>query len=188
MRNFIHGVLVVVALVVFTAIAPNFYGDVFRIGSLATASFPTASAGGSGAMLWDSTLKKAFLSNGTTWNEVSDGPVTLNSVPLTGLMAVATFGGEVLPARAFTVAAIRFRISVAGNTGSTNAVLRVSDGTNNCDAAFACNSAAVNYRVATTGTCTFAASASLTYSVNAVGDCVTPPTILGGEVIEGNWR
>lgn len=163
------------------------YNALLKLHGLSTASFPAAAASNRGGLLWDSTLSKTFISSGTAWNEVDDGPVTLTSVP-GGLLAVADIGGGSLPARAFTVSAMRYRISVAGAAGTTNATVRVTDGSNNCDASFACNTVAGNYRVATSGTCAFAASASLTYTVTSIGDCGPAPTLLGAVDIEGNWR
>lgn len=138
-----------------------------------------------GAVLLDSevfgTLPTANGGTGGTY------PITLTSIPLSGSLSAATLNSLVLPARSFTVTAQRINVSVAGSTGSTNVVLRVTDGTNNCDASFACNATAGAKRPTLSGTCTFSASATLTMSVNSTGDCVTPPVILGVLDIEGNW-
>lgn len=118
-------------------------------------------------------------------------PDTLTSIALSGTLAAATIGKVALPARAFTVTSPRVDVSVAGSTGSTNVVLRVTDGTNTCDGTFACNATAGAKRptlVNSGGTgCVFPASAVLTISVNSIGDCVTPPVILGPLDLEGNW-
>lgn len=163
------------------------YNAILKLHGLSTASFPAAAAANRGGLLWDSTLSKTFISSGTAWNEVDDGPVTLTSQPV-GALAVVDVGGGALPPRAFTVSAIRYRISVAGTLGSTNVTFRVTDGVSNCDATFACNTGVGSYRTTTAGACAFAASAALTYTVTGLGDCATPATILGALDIEGNWR
>lgn len=99
-------------------------------------------------------------------------------------VASTTYGGEVFPSQATTVTAARFRVRTAGAGGSTNFTFRASDGTNNCDCTFACNSAVGNYRNACSGSCVFAASASMTYSVPSIGDCTTGPDIQGNVIIE----
>lgn len=181
-------IVVALAALVFLTGAANVLGNVLRPHRVATASFPAASALLEGGLLFDTTTSQLKRASASAWNPVNDGPVTLSSQPASGALAAISLGGGVLPARAFTATAIRFRISAAGVAGTTNNVVRISDGTNNCDASFACNSAVANYRITTTGACNFAASASLTYSVNAIGDCASPTTVLGAVDIEGEWR
>lgn len=114
-------------------------------------------------------------------------PFTLDSVYVNEPTTAKTYGGGVLPATSFLAQAIRYRTSLAGAGGTTNWVFRISDGSNNCDCSVACNTAAGNLRTACSGSCTFAASASLTYSVNSIGDCATGATVLGNVTIEGRW-
>ena len=106
--------------------------------------------------------------------------------------ATTTYGGDVLPAYPFTVSQATFRTSAAGSGGSTDFAFRVSDGTNHCDCTMACNVVAGNKNPTCAGAggtgCSFAASASLTYSVNSIGDCTTGPTIVGNVQVRGSWK
>lgn len=125
----------------------------------------------------------------TTGYFTSTTPFALDSVYVNTTISAFTYGGSVLPAHAFTAQAIRYRVRTVGSGGSTNATFRVSDGTNNCDFSFACNQAAASYRQATTaGTCTFAASATLSYAFSSTGDCTTKTDILGNIAIDGIWQ
>lgn len=120
---------------------------------------------------------------------ISGTPFPLDFVFVGAATVAGTiYGGTALPAKAFTVTESRFRISVAGSGGSTNAVFRITDGSNNCDCAFACNVAGGNKDIACTGNCAFAASASLTESMNSIGNCAIGPTILGNVGVWGNWQ
>lgn len=101
------------------------------------------------------------------------------------LVAGTTIGGGIWPAQATTLRAIRFRVSVAGAGGTTNATIRASDGASNCDFSFACNTATGNKRIAATGSCVFAASASITYTVPTIGNCASGPTAQGNINVEG---
>ena len=119
---------------------------------------------------------------------------TLASVYINGVTLAATnYGGDVLPAQAFTVAQVTFRISTAGSGGTTSFAFRISDGTNICDCTLACNSAgSTNYNTTCAGAggsgCALPASANLTYSVNSIGDCTVGPTILGTVQVRGTWQ
>lgn len=44
---------------------------VLRVGRIATASLPTASAAGAGAIVYDSTANKLKVSNGTSWETIT---------------------------------------------------------------------------------------------------------------------
>lgn len=116
-------------------------------------------------------------------------PVTLVFIH-SAIVAATTYSLEPGPPVPFRIDAVRFTITATGAGGSTNATFRASDGANNCDCAFACNTAGnTGYRVACTGTCaSFAASAAMTYSVTSIGDCVTGPLILGNLNVEGRTR
>lgn len=120
-------------------------------------------------------------------------PFTLSSFYVNAAVpaGATTFGGTVLPARAFTALAVRFRNSTASGGGGGTTTFRVSDGTNNCDFAVNCTGTTgnVNIRqVTTAGTCAFAASATLTYSSTASTCTTTQPTVLGTVDVEGNWQ
>lgn len=169
------------------AARPKFIGSITRLGSAAFSFFPSASSQNLGGLLYDETGAAPMFSNGTSWLPL-EGPVTLSSVYVNALLSVLTFGGEQLPARSFEVQAVRYRISVPGAIGSTDATFRISDGTSNCDCNFACDLSAGSKRMACSGTCVMPASAALSYAFISTGDCVTAPTILGNVAIEGRWR
>src|SRR3990167_2746584 len=120
----------------------------------------------------------------------STSPETISNV-FVGAVTVAstTYGGDVLPANAYTVTQVTFRTSAAGSGGTTDFAFRVSDGTNHCDCTFACNTGAGNINTTCAGAggtgCAYAASASLTYSVNSIGDCTVGPTIVGNVQVRG---
>lgn len=118
----------------------------------------------------------------------SSTPHTLTAVYTNlRLSAGTTYGGGVLPAHPFTVQAIRYRIRQVGTAGTTNATWRIA-GAGNCDCTFACNAAVGNYRSTCSGSCAFAASDNLTYSVTSIGDCGAGPDLLGNVTIEGIWQ
>lgn len=109
-------------------------------------------------------------------------------------VASTNYGGDALPAHAFTVTEAAFRTSVAGSGGTTDFALRISDGTNHCDCTMPCNADAGNQHLNCLGSdggagpCAFAASAELTYSVNSIGDCTTGPTVVGNAQVRGIWQ
>jgi hypothetical protein len=120
------------------------------------------------------------------------GPTTLSSFLVNGVVTAASYGGTVLPARAFLVQAVRFRVSVAAS-GAGTVTLRASDGTNNCDAAVSCALATTNTSLRqaaapSAGSCTFPASATITYSVASSTCAVTQPLVLGTVDVEGTWQ
>lgn len=111
--------------------------------------------------------------------------------PLT--VAPGDLGGKVLPpTRYLKITATELRVSASGLAGSTNVVFRVTDGTNTCDCAFACNISTGNKRVACSDNggsgCLFPPSADLTYSWNSAGDCATPPSVVGNVDVSGDWQ
>lgn len=120
-------------------------------------------------------------------------PFTLDAVYVNGVATATTYGGGVLPARAFTVTGIKYRVRTAGSGGTTNAVFQVSDGTNTCTCSYACNATQGSKLTACAngaGTgCVYAASATLTYSFTSVGDCAgTTADIQGNINVQGNWQ
>lgn len=206
---------VLAALFVFalaaTAFAQVAMGDLFQLGRRGRLLFPSPSATTQGALLVDQDAGVLYLQDGFNWQPVVNvvssptglkvaadgglvtintaGPSTLSSVFVNAVtVAATTYGGEVLPDAGFVVTAARFRVSVAGSGGTTDAVFRATDGVSNCDCPFACNQASGNKRVVCAGSCSFGAGAPLTYSFNSIGDCVTGPTVLGTVAVEGNWQ
>lgn len=124
---------------------------------------------------------------------VSATPFTLADIYVNNIPLLFTYGGGTLPARAFTVQAVRFYVRTAGSGGTTNATFQTSDGTNTCNCSYACNQATGSKRAACVngaGTgCVYAASAALTYAFTAVGDCAATSADLGGNVsVEGIWQ
>lgn len=116
----------------------------------------------------------------------------ITSVPPISV-APGSLAGKVLPPdRYLLITAVSLRVSVSGQTGSTDVVFRATDGTNVCDCAFACNISTGNKRVACTGTggggCLLPPSADLTYSWESAGDCLTPPTVQGNVDVNGEWQ
>lgn len=120
-------------------------------------------------------------------------PTSLLTSVFVGAVTVAStnYGGDVLPAAAFTVTSATMRTSAAGSGGTSNFAFRISDGTNHCDCTMACNAVAGNKSLTCAGAggsgCALPASASLTYSVNSIGDCSAGPTVVGNVQVRGYW-
>jgi hypothetical protein len=168
--------------------SPTILGNVWRLHNIAVASFPAASALFEGGMLYDTTNDAPYFATAAAWINL-EHPTSLASVYVNAVTTASTiYGGQTLPARAFTVNAVAFRVRTAGSGGTTNAVIRVTDGSNSCDASWACNTAAGNQRLTPSGTCAFAASSALTFTVNTIGDCSAGPDIFGNVEIIGSWR
>lgn len=112
---------------------------------------------------------------------------TLSSVyPNAAVTTGLVMGGAGLPGESgFTVNGVGFYVSASGVGGSTNMTIRVSDGTTNCDFSIACNTATGPKQLANAG-CSYAAGATLTYSINTRGDCGTGATIKNIDV-QGYW-
>lgn len=150
-----------------------------------------------GVNLTDGDLAYAFRNNSAyvaTIDEqgyiASTTPHTMFVTYVNNTIAAFTYGGGVAPAHDFEVSAVRFSIRTAGSGGSSNATIRISDGTSNCDCSFACNTAAGNQRIAcgTDANCDFEASDSMTVSVSSVGDCTVTTDILGNIEFETLWE
>jgi hypothetical protein len=118
---------------------------------------------------------------------IASGPVLASqtewpfvSVWLNGLASVQTLGGiKVGAGYGLIITNVTFYTSVVA-TGAGNTVLRISDGTNNCDATLSCTTVnnTTGAKAATpTGTCTFATGATLTASVQTAGCATTQPTL-----------
>ena len=78
---------------------------------------------------------------------------------------------------AITITKLNVDIQVTGIGGTSNEIIRISDGSNNCDATFACNTSAIAYSLTPSGTCTFTSGMTLLYTINSQGDCVTAANI-----------
>lgn len=128
---------------------------------------------------------------GAQWAQFAHkAPVYLPPVYVgAALVASTTLGGFVLPTSEVTdVSAIQFYVSASGSGGSTNAGIRASDGTNNCDFNFACNLSTGAKRVTGTGTCQFTWGKTLTWTVTGIGNCATGPTLAGNLTPEALWN
>jgi len=108
------------------------------------------------------------------------GAIYINDV----IAAGSTYGGQVVK-RGTTFNAASFRIRTSGTGGTTNANILATDGTNNCDFSFACNSAVGATAVNASGTCTFPPDALITYVITSVGDCSVGPDLQGVVIISG---
>lgn len=122
----------------------------------------------------------------------SGTPETIASVYVNNVIAPFTYGGGTLPARAHTITDISWNVRTAGAIGSTNNTFQISDGTNTCNCTMACNQTSGS-KIAScangAGTgCVYAASAALTYSFSALGDCVQPMDVLGNMTVWGKWQ
>lgn len=89
---------------------------------------------------------------------------------------VQIYGGTILQSP-FQVTHVAMYVSNSSGAG-TNNVIRISDGSNNCDATFSCATLGTtgNKGATTTGNCTFAAGASLTIAETVAG-CTPDPTV-----------
>jgi len=161
---------------------------------VATGALPACNAAQAGSFEYDTTLTCPKYCNGTAWSAclATGSQQTINAVYVnSATVAATTYGGGIIPAQSVLVSAIQYRTRAVGTVGSTNAVFRATDGASNCDCTFACNQATGNHRAAcapTAGSCTFAASASITYSINSIGDCVVGPDLQGNILVEGVWK
>jgi hypothetical protein len=105
------------------------------------------------------------------------------------LVAGTVYGGTVIPSthdQFFKHAT--FRINAAGIGGSTNAVVRLTDGSIDCDFSFACNTSPNPIEVGSTGTCQFATGSLVDFTVFSIGDCATGPSIFGNINLEFIWQ
>lgn len=97
-------------------------------------------------------------------------------------------GAQILPAEPFTINKVSGYTLTAGAGGSTAWTVRISDGTNNCTATGpACNAAAGAWDATLSGTCAFAASQTLTMTVQTIGDCATGPVFANIQPV-GFWK
>jgi hypothetical protein len=112
------------------------------------------------------------------------------------LASSGDLGGKLLPtARGFVVRSVGVRIVTGSGGGAGNTVLRITDGTNNCDATLACSvsQAAGTYRsdqtasFALSGACVFAAGAAVRATVQTAGCTTTQPTAVNFDVM-GDWQ
>ncbi len=90
----------------------------------------------------------------------------------------------------FVVNAISFRIKTAGSGGTSNVTIDVNDGTNDCEATFACDHANGSVRLVPSGACTFPAGASVKLEILDSGggdpsDCTIQPEIPGNMQVIG---
>jgi len=142
-------------------------------------------------MLWASDEERWYLCTSSGWAPLGQVPSYLPPVLVNAALTVSTLGGFVLPSGYTpTVSALSFYVGASGTGGSTNATIRLSDGTHQCDFAFACNTSTGAKRVAGAGAgCSaFTAGSSYTLSVTSIGDCGTGPTLTGNATVEALWR
>lgn len=172
-----------------TAMAPSVFQGLIRPGQIPLASLPACSASNFGGTVWDTTNGYTKLCgfhssayNYETYPIKEKDPFTYMSSYPNAVEATAVVLAKKIASYSGTITNILVDINVTGLVGTTNAIYRVSNGTNNCDTAFACNATAGPHAVTLTGTCTFAAGDTLTLSVNSQGDCTTAPNVRSVEV------
>lgn len=154
------------------------------LGIAATCLIPTAHAH------VDSTNGTTTIS-GTVSYFANGNPTTLGTWYY-GQQAVAgdTIGAYKLPAHAYTVNQTLIQVQGTLGSGTGNTVIRVSDGTNNCDATCACSSCSNTIgskRPTMSGTCAFAANAALTVTINST-NCSTANPGIWNVAVEGIWQ
>jgi hypothetical protein len=132
-----------------------------------------------------------YLCTSSGWAPLGQVPSYLPPVLVNAALTVSTLGGFVLPSGYTpTVSALSFYVGASGTGGSTNATIRLSDGTLQCDFAFACNASTGAKRIAGSGAgCgSFTAGSTFTLSVVSIGDCAVGPTLTGNATVEALWR
>lgn len=139
--------------------------------------------GGQGSMdaAGQSNIGGVTLVNGTVVAGGSEW--TLSSTYLNAVASAVTVGGHKIGAQPLTLLSVTYYVSGAAS-GAGNTVFRATDGTNTCDFTSSCttndNTTGVK-RVdggGTAGTgCSFAASASITLSIQSTTCATTKPTI-----------
>lgn len=106
------------------------------------------------------------------------------------LSATVFVTGYVLPPdRGFTVTSLVAWITTVGGGGAGNTVIRVTDGTSNCDCTLPCattDSTGVK-RWACTGSCVYPPAAAITSSVTTAGCTTTQPGVKPITIV-GNWN
>lgn len=187
-----RAIVIVAILFGLSALATPFVlGNVIRLTRFVNqAAFPAASSLNEGGIGYDTEVDIIRYSNGAAWYPIVVDRATLAAVYINGpINGDTVYGGLRLPGRyGFTAQEVGFRIRTPGAGGTTRAVFRIHDGTNNCDAEFECNSAVGNYNVLTRGSCTFPPNASLTFLVTSIGDCMVGPDIIGNLMIYGVYN
>lgn len=113
---------------------------------------------------------------------VSSTPYLWDEYVNARIVASTTYGGWT-PSHNVFVNKVSFFISAAGTVGSTNANLRITDGSSNCDCAFACNSSS-SVTVSCSGSCAFASAVPVTFTATSIGNCALGPNIAGNAMIE----
>lgn len=112
------------------------------------------------------------------------------------MLSSGDLGGRLLPpSRGFIVRAVGVRIVTASGGGAGNTVVRITDGTSNCDATLACtvSQSAGVYRSGQTsgftlsGACSFSPGASVRAIIQTAGCTTTQPTAVNFDVF-GDWN
>jgi len=145
-----------------------------------------------GVLMSDTNSGRWYQCTASGWSMMAQqAPVYLPPVLVNAALTVSTLGGFVLPSGYDpTVNALTFYVGASGTGGSTNATIRLSDGTLQCDFAFACNASTGAKRIAGSGAgCgSFTAGSTFTLSVVSIGDCAVGPTLTGNATVEALWR
>lgn len=183
-RGIVYGTFAGVNGPAFYASGANAYSI---LGSSTTAGLVASSATTVAGYTFNSDAGVPMFNDGTQWKFFSSGTAQ-SAVYMNALLAAATtFGGEALGPTNRSYYAVAGRVLTAGtNGGGSTIALTASDGVGTCTAALPCTSGTgTNFNLATTGTCAFAAGASITYATGASG-CTVNPTILGNVYFQSN--
>jgi hypothetical protein len=128
---------------------------------------------------------------------VSGTPISLWGMPFGGAISAvgdgpASLGGFKLPAHAFTVTNISGWLSSDSGGGGGSSIITVTDGTNTCTFTWSCASstgvAPTGFLLANpSGTCAFAASASLVAQTVSSGCTGAQPAVTNFAIV-GKWQ
>lgn len=151
----------------------------WKLTGVPLASVPAPGARNYGALWYDTTNNAAQISTDAGLRQVFAGRFLYDVFHIGAATTATTYSGSV-PEDRITIVQAGFRVTAAGTGGTTGEVLRVTDGTLNCDFGLPCNSAIGYYSLdagnPSTG-CSFAPASNLTYSVSSIGNCATGLTI-----------
>lgn len=174
---------------------PVFSGRGVTLPSMWESQFPDpADAGSRGMILYGRDAGTLYFAENESigvnpavtgrWSPLENGsiPRPLMSLPLgvtlAGAGAVLGYTAAPMDVNRMNVSAMTLRVTTAGTVGSTNASIRVSDGTSNCDCSFACNTANSSTIVPTCASgCSFDAGVALVITDNSKGDCAVGPVL-----------
>lgn len=181
------------------------YGGIGQNHQLALSNFPACPGFGfvsslgqfsygaaTGVLMSDTTSGRWYQCTSTGWSMMAQSEaVLMPPVLVNAALTVSTLGGFVMPGTgAANFSALQFYVGASGTGGTTDATIRISDGTHQCDFNFACNISRGPKRITGTGAgCSqFTSGAVVNMTVQGIGDCSVGPTLTGNATVEGLWR